>query len=295
MIIIRMAAGLANRMFQYAYYLYLKQMGLNVHIDNSYRRSIGHTDFAHEHIDWKRVFPKAKYSSPQNITVYKYGGGQDLFSKIRRRFLPFTTNVSNLTNPFIYKDVNELRKNEYIIGVFQNAKMASNIRTQLIELFSFPEIKDSKNKNLVNEIQSCESVAIHIRKGNDYSRLDRYNNTCEIDYYMKAINTLKNKIDNPRYYIFTDNPQWVKDNFNFVDYKIIDWNPTVGWGNHLDMQLMSLCKHNIIANSTYSWWGAFLNTNPNRIVIAPHKWFNEMHPQLGRLENLSICDNWIAL
>ena len=94
-------------------------------------------------------------------------------------------------------------------------------------------------------------------------------------------------------YVFTDNPKWVKENLQDIDYELIDSNPITGWGNHFDMQLMTKCKHNIIANSTYSWWGAYLNMNVDKIVIAPQRWFNEQYISVEDSVSFTKCKGWI--
>lgn len=75
------------------------------------------------------------------------------------------------------------------------------------------------------------------------------------------------KVAVPKFYVFTDNPDWVRENFKDIEYTLVEGNPASGWGSHFDMQLMSVCKHNIISNSTYSWWSAFLNAHPQKIVV----------------------------
>lgn len=125
------------------------------------------------------------------------------------------------------------------------------------------------NLCLEKEIEECESVAIHVRKGKNYQSYIWYQNTCSMDYYRKTILQMKEKLQHPKFYVFTDNVDWVKENFQEIEYTLLKGNPADGYGNHFDMQLMSLCKHNIISNSTYSWWSAFLNQNPGKVVIAP--------------------------
>lgn len=123
---------------------------------------------------------------------------------------------------------------------------------------------------------SENSVAIHVRKGADYQSKQNRKNTCTIDYYRLAIDYIRMHVQNPVFYVFTDNKDWVIENFTDLDYTLCDWNPTSGKQNYLDMQLMSCAKHNVIANSTYSWWGAWLNENSDKIVIAPKRWFNKI-------------------
>ena len=105
---------------------------------------------------------------------------------------------------------------------------------------------------------------------------------------------MRQKYDKVKFYVFTDNVDWVKANFSEFEYRLVDRNPGTGWGSHFDMQLMSLCKHNIISNSTYSWWGAFLNRNPNKTVVCPSIWFNPQSCEEYRSERL-CCKDWIDL
>lgn len=116
-----------------------------------------------------------------------------------------------------------------------------------------------RETKICKKMQSCESVAIHVRKGKDYAQRIWYQNTCPIEYYQKAIRLISEKVNNPKLYVFTDNPEWVKEHFKDFHYTLVEGNPASGWGSHFDMQLMSVCKHNVISNSTYSWWSAFLN------------------------------------
>ena len=133
-----------------------------------------------------------------------------------------------------------------------------------------------KNKNILEEIKKRNSISIHIRRGdyvNDINAKKILGDNCNLLYYQKAIEYIYSVITSPFFYIFSDEPEWVKNNFSFLENSlIIDWNK--GKDSWQDMMLMSHCKHNIIANSSFSWWGAWLNNNNNKIVIAPKKWFN---------------------
>ena len=134
-----------------------------------------------------------------------------------------------------------------------------------------------------------------VEKGKDYMKREIFANTCPLEYYLKAVDIIKDRVEDPVFYVFTDNPDWVKENLKGIDYTLVEDNPAIGWGNHFDMQLMSCCKHNIIANSTYSWWGAFLNDNPNKIVIEPRYWFNPMIEHYRKRENNTACEGWIII
>lgn len=185
-------------------------------------------------------------------------------------------------------------QDQYIFGVFQNAAMADCVKEEVQQIFTFAPFEDKRNSSLQKEMQACNSIGIHIRKGKDYMSRIWYQNTCPLDYYRKAIAYIKERVENPKFYVFADNPAWVKEHFKEFDYTLVEGNPPAGWGSHFDMQLMSCCKHNIISNSTYSWWGAFLNKNPKKIVILPHQWFNPKSCEESTCEKVQ-CEGWVAL
>ena len=142
-------------------------------------------------------------------------------------------------------------------------------------------------------MEACHSVSIHLRKGDGYGTWNIFSNTCEKDYYDKAIAYIKQKVVDPKFFVFTDRPDLVKDYLDLDNYTLVNWNPTTGLQNYLDMQLMSCAKHNIIANSTYSWWGAWLNKNPNKITIAPKYWFSPQS-QFADINHI-IPENWVKM
>lgn len=289
--IIRFSDGLANRMFQYSCYIYLKQKGYDVAIDDSTPHYL-----EHDLLEWKKIFPKAEYTQAKKFKCLLYGGGFDVFSKLLRHYFAVLTKCRIMNGPFDIPTDEMLGKANYFIGVMQNYRMVEEIKNEILKKFIFTPFDDnSKNKKLADILQSQESVSIHIRKGNDYLSRDVYKNTCPIDYYLAAVDYIKSKISNPHFYVFTDNIQWVRNELKGFDYIIIEGNPTVGWGNHFDMQLMSMCKHNIIANSTYSWWGAFLNNNPLKEVVCPKLWFNPDLEKYCRLNKIMQCAEWTVL
>ena len=163
-----------------------------------------------------------------------------------------------------------------------------------LPLERFVPFADKSNILLQQEMRSCQSVAIHVRKGNDYRTRSWYVGTCPAEYYRKAVAMFREKLSAPRFYVFTDNPAWVRENFTDFPYTLVEGNPTSGYGSHFDMQLMSSCQHNIISNSTYSWWGAFLNPNPGKSVVLPRVWFNPESCEeytSGRI----CCKGWLPL
>ena len=286
--VVNMACGLANRMFQYAFYLRLQKEGYDVFVD--YFTTPG---LAHESVDWLRIFPKAVFRQATANDIKKMGAGHGLLSKVRRKFFPFTTNVLEMKGAFDVVFPSH-SKDTYMLGVFQNAEIVESVSLDIHKIFVFPEFENEKNRTLQQCMAQENSVAIHVRKGNDYQTRIWYQNTCGIEYYKKAVELISKKVFNPQFYIFTDNPVWVKDNMSWLDYKLVEGNPGFGWGSHCDMQLMSLCKHNIISNSTYSWWSAFLNTNRDKVVIAPKIWFNPQSCD-EYVSDRTMCKDWISL
>lgn len=287
--IVNMACGLANRMFQYSYYLFLKKQGYKVAVD-FYRSA----KLAHEKVAWNSIFPYAEIKQASRLKVFLWGGGADLCSKVRRRYFPSSTNVRTTTGAFDTSLPANTARNEYIIGVFLNASIVEAIDDEIKKCFTFLQFTDEMNLRLEKEIEECESVAVHVRKGKDYQSRIWYQNTCSMEYYRKAILQMKEKLQHPKFYVFTDNADWVRENFQEIEYTLVEGNPADGYGSHFDMQLMSLCKHNIISNSTYSWWSAFLNRNPEKVVIAPEIWFNPDSCDEFRSDR-ALCKGWLAL
>jgi len=141
--------------------------------------------------------------------------------------------------------------------------------------FTLKNKPDKLNNEISKIMQDTNSVSIHIRRG-DYIANPitfQYHGLCSMEYYKKAIQYINENINRPIFFFFSDEIDWVKDNLKIPkDCYFIDHNKMEN--DYLDLWLMSQCKHNIIANSSFSWWGAWLNTNKEKIVIAPKKWFN---------------------
>lgn len=286
-----MMGGLANRMFQYSYALYLATKGYNVYNDNNYKP----TKWRMEDIAWDKIFPFAEIRQANKFRIWIYGGGYDLVSKARRK-LNLTYKYYPAPTAFTCPSQDEIDGNNYFAGIMHDVAVVSSVKSELLKRFSFSEFEDVQNQQLKQELESCNSVSIHVRKGKDYLIRDVYAGTCDVGYYRDAINYIKKHVTSPKFYLFTDNIEWVKDNMKELleEAKVIDWNPSVGWGNHFDMQLMSHAKHNIIANSTYSWWGAFLNQHNNKIVIGPKQWFSKTSPSFIH-NGKALMPEWVAL
>jgi hypothetical protein len=158
-------------------------------------------------------------------------------------------------------------KSYIFCGNWVNEEYFRDCKEEIISDFTFPQFDDEMNKYYASEIERGESVSVHIRKG-DYVTSAMLN--LSVEYYKLAKKKIEENVKKPKYYIFTDDKMNIQEYLEiFNDYKIVDCNS--GEQSFRDMQLMSLCKHNIIANSTFSFWGAYLNRNENKTVIAPNK------------------------
>lgn len=290
--IVRMMGGLANRMFQYSFSLYLRKLGFEkVYVDNYYKPS----KWKMEEIEWERIFPNAPLSQASKIRIFLNGGGYDMISKLRMKTHVFSSGIYKTKYAFELPSYDDIVKYNYFIGIFQNSEYISSIEDEIHTYLKLPPFQDSKNIHASNKMLAENSVAIHVRKGLDYQIRNVYKGTCPSKYYMDAVSYIKEHVESPVFYVFTDNKDWVAHNLKGFEYKVIDWNPTEGWGNHFDMQLMSNCKHNIIANSTYSWWAAFLNENKGKIVVGPTDWFNKSLKLYSDTANTTLCKDWIKL
>jgi hypothetical protein len=165
---------------------------------------------------------------------------------------------------FHYKEIN-YQPNILLSGYFQSEKYFIKNRNEILNLFSIDELSEKLIKEKYNDVNFENSCSLHVRRG-DYLKYPGIHPTCDLKYYQNSIDI----IDSENILIFSDDLDWCKENLIFENKNLIfiDGNP-----DYIDMWLMSLCKNNIIANSTFSWWGAWLNNNENKKVFAPKVWF----------------------
>jgi len=179
----------------------------------------------------------------------------------------------------------------YISGYWQSERYFSDIEAMIRQDFSFKGSMDEANTKIAEYIQSVNAVSLHVRRG-DYvasSKTNAMHGTCALDYYKKAIEHITAQVKDACFFVFSDDIEWVKKNLSIPhECQFINFNQ--GENSCRDMQLMSLCKHHIIANSTFSWWGAWLNPNQSKIIIAPKKWFSKKTSTVDLIPN-----SWIRL
>ena len=286
MVIVKIIGGLGNQMFQYAYAKALEQKGHEVKIDIS----------AFETYKFHGGYQLDKYNidldssiKDENDKFYK----NTFFYKVLRRFgMDFSRRIKEKSLLFD-KKLLEIDDNSYLDGYFQCEKYFKDIREIILKQFTINQDISNYTKEIKNKIQNFQnSCSLHIRRG-DFVNSKNINihGACDIEYYKKAMKYLEEKVVNINYFIFSDDIEWVKENLAIQNAIYIDSKEKRI--PHEDIYLMSLCKNNIIANSSFSWWGAWLNQNENKIVIAPKRWFAD-----DKLESQSkdiVCDSWVKI
>ncbi len=161
-----------------------------------------------------------------------------------------------------------------IIGYWQSEKYFSGIRQTLLRDFAFREALGGRNAEMADRISKTQSVSLHVRRTHYVPQppLKEVHGTCTPEYIFSAIQYIRQRVSNPAFFIFSDDIQWCRQNLQLPEEThLIDWN--TGGSSFRDMQLMSLCRHNIIANSSFSWWAAWLGQHKDKVVVAPRRWF----------------------
>ena len=281
MIIIRIIGGLGNQMFQYAYAKALRKKGYNLKIDIT----AFETYKLHGGYQLNKFDLDLKEATKEEIkSFYK----KDIISQILNRLNIKHTIIKEKGLSF-KRRLLKPSDNTYIQGYFQSEKYLSDI-TNINEIFTI----NNPISNYTNEIKkhildSNNSCSMHIRRG-DYIN-DPIFEVCEIDYYEKAMKFMEEKIGNMTYFVFSNDIKWVKENIKAKN--IIYINSDEPRIPHEDILLMSLCKNNIIANSSFSWWGAYLNQNKEKLIVAPKKWFKTAK-KIKQSKDL-VPKSWIRL
>lgn len=251
MVIARLIGGLGNQCFQYAVARHIAEttggeLLLDVSEFETYKLhaySLGHFNV------------RQKFASADDVSNARL---------VKERHFHFDPEVLRLTG-----DV-------YLHGYWQSEKYFSSIGSIIREELSVKTPLEGDDREVAQLAGACDSVSVHIR------RMDYVPNTyqeqlfepCCREYYDAAVAHLGKSLRDPRFFVFTDDKAWAKENFK-LPYPVTFVGHNGPEKNYEDMRLMSLCKHNIIANSSFSWWGAWLNRNPGKIVFAPKKWFTE--------------------
>lgn len=284
MIIIRMTGGLGNQMFQYALYLKLCSMGREVKFDDVTEYEL---ENARPIMLWAFdiSYPRADREEINKIT----DGFMKLSHRIRRklfgrRSLEYQEKSYNYDGQVLERDP------ACLVGYFQSEKYFEDIREQVRRAFTFSDKiwdgldgeSERRIKGCLEQIRSCESVSVHVRRG-DYLEKDKiYGGICTQEYYREAFRRVLERSPQAVFFLFSNDREWVRawipvlcQDLSLEEERFITVEGTTEETGYLDLFLMSRCKNHIIANSSFSWWGAWLGINPDRLVIAPAQWTKE--------------------
>lgn len=268
--IVEMSGGLGNQLFQLALVKCLEACGKKVFItiDKCFARLI-------RKFEVNDAFPKASFlfidssaemdllksiydsnANDKNYIIYKEKTNKGMIKKANTSLLEYDGGI--------------------ISGMHQTSYFAEKVKDSLYKELCFRENDDKELRVIKEKIETENSVSIHFRFG-DYlesQNVDKYGNICTNEYYEKAILYINNHVANPKFYVFSNDIERAKSIEYLSDAIFIEKARFEDYEDWYDMYLMSKCKYNIIANSTFSWWGAWLNRFPDKIVIAPKKWIN---------------------
>jgi hypothetical protein len=285
MIIIRLLGGLGNQMFQYA-------AGRSLAMENNCELRLDLTEFKKNGL---RQYALSNYrinaiisSQFENRIIKKISSKNTI-----QKFLTVIGKPIAYFKPesWAYDNkISKLKGHIYLEGSFQSEKYFNNHRKILLNEFSL-QSENAFLKDIINKMKKENSVAIHIRHG-DYqeNKLTRdFHGVLSKDYYLKAIEIIKKKIKDPYFYFFSDDIRWVKQ--NFTNLKSVFVSNLHNFTDNEELFLISCCRHQIIANSSFSWWGAWLNSNPEKCIIAPINWFNNKELDTKDL----IPNDWLKI
>ena len=282
MIVIKSFGGLGNQMFQYVFYRYLLLDNDDTYFDTS--------DFyIHNHhygFELTKVFDlDFKKISNKELRTIRFDNSTFFYRLLYKIFnidiIKKTEFVEVLGTTFINRA--KYKKDIYFKGYWQNKKYLEQFDK---DIFIFKNNLVGKNLEMINKYKDKETVSIHIRAC-DYINNSTLGKVCDREYYSKAIDIIEKRVNNCTFIVFSDDIEYAKSIMSGKKVEYVDWNKDED--SYKDMQLMSCCKHNIIANSTFSWWAAWINTNKNKIVIMPSIW-NKTESY-----NPLIVDGWITI
>lgn len=286
MICTEMNGGLGNQMFQYACGKALATQNktplvvslLHFNIETGKRK-----------FELRNVFminvEEVKPDEYRKLTLY-YDIVNWLSYRLRRKGAQ--TSKYFIENKFSYnQNIKKVGKDCYISGYWQSQKYFNFIEDIIRKDFTFHKPLEGKNIEIANRIEKSNSISLHIRRTDYFT--SSVHHICSLDYYNKAVEIVSTKIKNPHFFVFSDDINWAEENLK-LPYEMTFITDNNAEKSYIDMQLMSICKHNIIANSTFSWWGAWLNSNENKIVIAPKIWF--VGKSMNNQTNDLIPEKW---
>lgn len=285
-VIIRLQGGLGNQLFQYALARRIAyQRGAVLKLDISSFSEYNLRRYSLKHFNIMERFATKKEIDilKEGNILFKLANGLNKSKNKPDTYYP--EKVFNY-NP----EVLNIKGSIYLDGYWQSELYFRDIEDIIKKEFTVKTEPEKANRELSHRILQENSVSLHIRRG-DYitnQGTNQYHGVCPLEYYYLSITEISKMVRNPVFYVFSDDQQWARDNLK-VNYSVIFVDINDENKDYEDLRLMTHCKHHIIANSSFSWWGAWLATNKNKLVIAPQRWFNNRQLNTGDL----IPNTWM--
>lgn len=285
MIITNLKGGLGNQMFQYA-------LGRKLSLHNNDQIKLDISGYPRQNLRSYRLDAfniVENIARAEEIKKFKYPYG--ILSMAWRRFsFKILRRFHIGWEPRLLAKL-EKKQNVYLDGFWQSYRYLEDVVDVIKKDFTLKEPLEKVCPELIHQIEATNSISLHIRRG-DYvadTKTQKHHGSCSLDYYRQAVDLVAKKVVNPTFFIFSDGIDWVKNNLSISHPVIYVSNPELQ--DYHELILMSLCHHNIIANSSFSWWGAWLNDHSDKIVISPSRWVNNNSVKIDDL----IPPTWIKI
>lgn len=281
-IIVQLMGGLGNQLFQYAVGRRIAMMNnLSLKLDLSWFRY---------HPRWFKYHPYRPYSLNHFATLKDIASLAEVaelrgltWAHLREKLLHKINANGPHSNQTLIRErtldfdpeILQISSGAYLSGYWQSEKYFKDIEEVIRKEFAVITPPDSENIKIADEIRETEAVCIHVRRGDYVSdpKANRLIGLCSLDYYHRSIDYIMSKVEKPHFYIFSDDPNWSQQHIT-IDAPTTYIRNNSSDRNYEDLRLMTYCRHFIIANSSFSWWGAWLSSNRQKIVVAPAQWFN---------------------
>jgi hypothetical protein len=292
MIITKLMGGLGNQMFQYAFGRFLAHkhhtdLKLDIQFLQDRTPRKGFQVFRNYDLDIFNV--KGSFASKEEVFRLSRRHRSDFIEKASNR--AFGLKKSYLAEPHFHfsKKAFEAPDNVYIAGYWQSEKYFAPIEPTIRSDFTYKTDLCLPAKEVLREINNANSVCVNVRRG-DFV-VNKFHGSYGVDYFQKAQKILEEKISDPRYFIFSDDMDWCRENLGFLSPGVFVAHDYAGYKFQDYLRLMAACKHYIIPNSSFAWWAVWFNQNTDRVVIAPKIWFNDDRFDTSDL----IPSHWIRI
>lgn len=289
MLIIRMQGGLGNQLYEYSMYEKLKSLGKEVYLDKTdYTDKAKFRDKRELELEYFDCFSYELCTEKQREKLVD--DKRTFWARVRRKVLGDYSKILRENTDYMPEVFDA--DDKYLIGWWNCEKYYEDIIPMLQKKIVFPKRYNRQTKDLLEKLEGKKNtVSIHIRLGDYVEKSSMYGNICTDAYYQAAIAYIEENIENPEIYLFSDDPGQAAKMLGNMQVTVVDWN--VGKDSMYDMLIQSKCAHNICANSTFSMWGARLNTNPDKIMIRPLKHDNKQKITVDYVKE--TWKNWIII